>query len=211
MLREVDLNSASAAASEAATMHAAYFTLRHLYTRKRRCGRYYKSHGRAAIAAIARKEADMAEFATHGHSICRTLALALCCAGLAACASGVSTSSSAMPHALVAKVERESTEARAKRVFMYESRVADALLDRYPLREDFAAAAPRLVMAEARMTEDCGALTRAVVRSLEGREQSIKQRLRVARSLDACERAARQLQALVDQPPSDSLIATGGP
>ncbi len=105
----------------------------------------------------------------------------------------------------------EDTEARARRVFVYESRVADALLDRYPLREDFAAAEPDLLKAEAYMTEACGPLTRAVVRQLEGRKQSLKHKLKVARSLDDCEAAARRLEAMLELPPSGGLVATGGP
>ena len=106
----------------------------------------------------------------------------------------------------------EDTEARAKRVFVYQSRVADALLDRYPLREDFAAADASLLQAESHMTEACGALTRAVVRHLEGRKQSVKQKLKVARSLDSCEAAAQRLDAMMELPPGgSSLVATGGP
>ncbi len=105
----------------------------------------------------------------------------------------------------------EDTEARARRVFVYESRIADALLDRYPLREDFEAAQPDLVKAEAHMTEACGALTRAVVRQLEGRKQSLKHKLKVARSLDGCESSARRVEAMLELPPSGGLVATGGP
>lgn len=105
----------------------------------------------------------------------------------------------------------EDTEARAKRVFVFQSRVADALLDRYPLREDFAAAEAGLLQAESRMTEACGPLTRAVVRHLEGRKQSVKQKLKVARSLNDCEAAAQRVEALMELPPSSGLVATGGP
>lgn len=64
-------------------------------------------------------------------------------------------------------------------MFVFQSRVADnSLMDRYPLREDFAAAEPALLQAEGRMTEACGPLTRAVVRHLEGRNQSVKQKLK---------------------------------
>jgi hypothetical protein len=111
----------------------------------------------------------------------------------------------------VAQHAGEDTEARAKRVFVFESRVADALMDRYPLREDFEAAEPDLVKAEAHMTDACGPLTRAVVRDLEGRKQSIKHKLKVARSLDDCETAARRVGAMLELPPSGGLVATGGP
>ncbi len=127
---------------------------------------------------------------------------------------GCSTLVSAPTHATAARVEQhadEDMEARAERVFVYESRVADALLDRFPLREDFAAADPALVAAETHMIEACGVLTRAVLRHLEGREQSVKQKLKVARSLTGCEAAARRVEAMLEPPSSPALIATGGP
>lgn len=111
----------------------------------------------------------------------------------------------------VAQHGEEDTEARARRVFVYQSRVADALLDRYPLREDFAGAEPELLQAESVMTEACGPLTRAVVRHLEGRKQSVKHKLKVARSLDGCESAAQRVEALMAPPPGSGLVATGGP
>lgn len=130
--------------------------------------------------------------------------------GLAGCASmAPSATVNAAPAA--AQQAEEDTEARAKRVFVHQSRVADALLDRYPLREDFVSAEPELLRAESVMTDACGPLTRAVVRHLEGRKQSVKHKLKVARSLDACEAAALRLEALMALPPSGGLVATGGP
>jgi hypothetical protein len=130
------------------------------------------------------------------------------------CLSGCSTlvsSPSSTTHARAQQHANEDMEARAERVFVYESRIADALLDRYPLREDFAAADPALVAAEAHMTEVCGVLTRAVLRHLEGREQSVKQKLKVARSLSSCEEAARRIEVMLEPSSSNALIATGGP
>lgn len=136
---------------------------------------------------------------------CWSKPIVLTCAGLllAACASVTPPPAT--------QAAREDTEARAQRIFVYQSRVADALLDRYPLREDFAAADAGLLQAEGRMTEACGALTRAVVRHLEGRKQSVKQKLKVARSLDSCAAAAQRLNAMMELPPSGSLVAAGGP
>ena len=134
--------------------------------------------------------------------------------GSLGCLGGCSTlgsSPSGATDARVAQHAQEDMEARAERVFIFESRIADGLLDRYPLREDFAAADPALVVAEAHMTEACGALTRAVLRHLEGREQSVKQKLKVARSLAGCEQAARRIEVMLEPPPSSGLIATGGP
>ena len=142
---------------------------------------------------------------------CWSKPIVLACAALllAACASVTPPARQATASA--EHPASEDTEARAKRVFVYQSRVADALLDRYPLREDFAAADAGLLKAEGRMTETCGALTRAVVRHLEGRKQSVKQKLKVARSLNACAAAAQRLDAMMELPPSGSLVATGGP
>ena len=137
----------------------------------------------------------------------RTLGATLACAWLAACA----TPAPAPREDAVSATEQraaEDTEARAQRIFRYESRVADALLDRFPLREDFVSAEPGLVAAEARMTEACGPLTRAVLRHLEGRKQSVKQKFKVAGSLDDCESAARAVEMLLSRP-SQGLIATG--
>ena len=110
----------------------------------------------------------------------------------------------------LAVVHDEDGEAHAKRVFVYQSHVADALLDRYPLREDFVAAEPALVEAESRMTDACGPLARAVVRHMEGRKQSVKQKLKVARSLNGCESAARRVEVMMQLPPSSGLVASGG-
>jgi hypothetical protein len=86
---------------------------------------------------------------------------------------------------------------RAERVFLYQSRVADALLDRYPLLEVFEEADPALVAAEARMTENWSPLTRAVLARLEGSGPSLGLRFKVFTTLDDCERAARRIDKLL--------------
>lgn len=112
-------------------------------------------------------------------------------------------------------VEPEPTAAdqeqpsRAEQVFVYQSRVANALLDRYPLLDVLAAADPQLVAAEARMTEVCGPLTEAVVSRLEGREPPLMLRLRVMYTTGDCERAAQHVEHLLRIP--DSHGAAGGP
>jgi hypothetical protein len=95
----------------------------------------------------------------------------------------------------IAAQERERT--RAERVFLYQSRVADTLLDEYPLMEIFLAADPNLIVAEARMTETCNPLTRAVLTHLEGNKPSLALRFQVFTSLNACEDAARQIADLL--------------
>ena len=92
---------------------------------------------------------------------------------------------------------------RAEQVFRYQSRVADALLDRYPLLSIFGDADPALLDAEAHMTESCSALTRAVLAEVEGERPSLGLRFRVFTSLDDCERAARRIERLLDVQSAD--------
>lgn len=104
----------------------------------------------------------------------------------------------------------DSTAAQVRRIFRYQSRVADALLDRYPLREDFDRADPRLVSAEARMTRKCGKVTRVVVDKLEGSEPSLLERWSMLRSLESCERAARKVERLLGVDDNHAVLATRG-
>ena len=123
----------------------------------------------------------------------------ICAALIGPCGGCAKLPATPSPTAVTTATEEGSTAARVKRVFRYESRVADALLDRYPLREDFAGADPALVAAEARMNDRCGAVTRVVLEKLEGGAPSWVQQLRVMRSLEPCERAARRVEHLLDQ------------
>jgi len=104
---------------------------------------------------------------------------------------------------------RDRPSSRAEQVFLYQSRVADALLDRYPLLDMFREADPRLVMAEARMTEVCGPLTQAVLSRLEGREPPLMLRFQVMYTTGDCERAARRIERLLRA--ADSRAAAAGP
>ena len=92
---------------------------------------------------------------------------------------------------------------RAERVFLYQSRVADALLDHYPLVEYFEEADPAIIAAEARMTEFCSPLTRAALMRLEGTEPSLGLRLLVLASISECESAARTIDHLLNAPAED--------
>ena len=96
-----------------------------------------------------------------------------------------------------APVSVEPTVSRAERVFLYQSRVADALLDHYPLLDAFQEADPALIAAEERMTETCSPLTRAVLAELEGEKPSLGLRFKVLTTLDDCERAARRIDRLL--------------
>ena len=91
----------------------------------------------------------------------------------------------------------EHDGSRAERVFLYQSRVADALLDHYPLVEYFEQADPAIVAAEARMTEYCSPLTRAALSRLEGEEPPLTLRLLVFASISECESAARTIDHLL--------------
>jgi len=90
---------------------------------------------------------------------------------------------------------------RAERVFIYQSRIADALLDLYPFVEVFETAHPDLIAAEAQMVEFCSPLTRAVLTELEGRQPSLRLRIEVMTSIDDCERAAHKIDRLINAPP----------
>ena len=140
-----------------------------------------------------------------------TLLRALVLAAVACAAAGCATAPSANRHAsAVAARGHETTEARVARIFRYQSRVADALLDRYPLREDFVSADPALVAAEARMNDQCAAVTRVVVNSLEGDSPSLVQRLFAMRSLHPCERATRRVERLLGTQTQASVLAISG-
>ncbi len=86
---------------------------------------------------------------------------------------------------------------RAERVFLYQSRIANQLLDHYPLVEVFEQADPILIAAEARMTESCGYLTEAVLAHLEGHKPSLGLKFRVMNSIDECERSARTIEQML--------------
>ena len=90
---------------------------------------------------------------------------------------------------------------RSERIFLYQSQVADALLDRYPLPEAFTQQAdPALLAAESRLNEACSPLTRVVLAELQGETPSLRLRFKVLTSLDDCERAAERLDYLLNRP-----------
>ncbi|MEX2480927.1 MAG: hypothetical protein WD928_08705 [Gammaproteobacteria bacterium] len=117
----------------------------------------------------------------------------LACAAVAIGVSGCATTST-KPQESAA----ERSSSRAERVFLYQSRVADALLDHYPLVEVFAKADPVLVAAEKKMTRKCSPLTRAMLTRIEGDRPSLLLRLEVFTSLSDCERAARRIDRLLN-------------
>lgn len=99
----------------------------------------------------------------------------------------------------VAAAQTDDGRSRAERVFLYQSRVADSLLDHFPLMEVFAEADPELVAAEAHMTRSCSPLTQAVLAHFEGEKPSLGLRFQVFTTLGECERAAQRIDRLLSQ------------
>ena len=87
---------------------------------------------------------------------------------------------------------------RAKRVFLYQSHVGIALLNRYPLIEVLENADSSVLEAEARMAESCGPLTHAVLAHFEGDKISLGLRLRVMATIGDCEHAAQKMDELLN-------------
>lgn len=93
--------------------------------------------------------------------------------------------------------ERESNAERAERVFRYQSRVANQLLDHYPFLDALESADPEIIRAEATLTRECGYLSQVTLARLEGQDPSLLDRFRVVTSLKGCERAAFYLESLL--------------
>ena len=53
------------------------------------------------------------------------------------------------------------------------------------------------IAAEARMTESCGYLTRAVLAHLEGNQPSLGLKFKVMNSIDECERSAQKIEQML--------------
>lgn len=119
--------------------------------------------------------------------------LLLACSALLISAGGCATTASKAHTG-----DGPGTASRAERVFLYQSRVANALLDHYPLVEVFAQADPALVAAEKKMTRKCSPLTRAMVTRLEGDRPSLLLRFEVFTTISDCERAARRIDRLLN-------------
>lgn len=92
---------------------------------------------------------------------------------------------------------RASLHARVIDVFQHQSRVADELLDQYPLREQFLAADPHLVAAERRMNQNCSAVAASAVKTVEGEAPSWLEHFRLARHLEPCDEAASKVELLL--------------
>lgn len=86
-------------------------------------------------------------------------------------------------------------EARIKEVFLFQARVANELLDRYPLAD--IEMTPALADAEARLVERCGYLNQAAISHIEGGSIGLDLKLKVFASVDGCEAAAHELSNLL--------------
>jgi hypothetical protein len=100
-------------------------------------------------------------------------------------------------HANMDPVRDAHDRPRAERVFLFQSHIANALMDRYPLMEILDDAGPAVVNAEAHMTESCSPLTQAVLADLQGEKPSFGLRWRALSTIGECERAAQKMEALL--------------
>ena len=104
-------------------------------------------------------------------------------------------SAPAITEAVAASTELDPT--RAEQVFRYQGRVANTLLDHYPLLENFANVDPRLIAAEAVMNDACSRLTQAVLTHAAGDELSLSLKLGAMTSIDDCEAATARVEQLL--------------
>ena len=118
-------------------------------------------------------------------------------AGVAMLVASCSTISKAPTNPDTLAPHTGNDRSRAERVLLYQSRIANKLLDYYPLIEVFEQADPILIAAEARMTESCGYLTRAVLAHLEGNQPSLGLKFKVMNSIDECERSAQKIEQML--------------
>ena len=89
---------------------------------------------------------------------------------------------------------------QAEQVFFYESRIANAVLDRIALREieESGELDPTLAAADARLAEVCRHLNEAAITRAEGQVASWDLKLRVLATTSACEHAAREVELLLE-------------
>ena len=127
---------------------------------------------------------------------------------LIGCASSGATYSEPHSAALVNSVAKQSIDApkqrtRAMDIFFYQSRVGDAVMDKYPFL-DVNDGNPDLVAAEARMMAACSHLAQAALHKVSGGEPGVRLKFMVFLTLDSCEDAARQVETLLS---SDTILA----
>lgn len=109
---------------------------------------------------------------------------------------------------IAANVEKQSIDepkqrSRAMEVFFYQSRVGDAVMDKYPFL-DAGDGHPQLVAAEARMMSACSHLAQAAIHKVSGGEPGVRLKFMVFLTLDTCENAAKHVETLLS---SDTILA----
>lgn len=102
------------------------------------------------------------------------------------------------PEAKVAAAPAD--EGHVRKVFVFQGRVANDLLERYEFADEPSSAPdPVLATAESRMTESCTYLNQAAVSYLEGSKPGWRLKMMVFATVDRCESAARTVAALLSQ------------
>ena len=114
--------------------------------------------------------------------------------------------------AMATSVAKQSIDApkqrtRAMDIFFYQSRVGDAVMDRYPFL-DVEDGPSELVTAEARMMAACSHLAQAALHKVSGGEPGVRLKFLVFLTLDACEHAARDVETLLG---SETMMADSSP
>ena len=100
-------------------------------------------------------------------------------------------------------VDEPKQRSRAMEVFLYQSRVGDAVMDKYPFL-DAGEGHPSLAAAEARMRSACSHLAQAALHKVSGGEPGVKLKFMVFLTLDTCEKAAKHVETLLS---SDTFLA----
>lgn len=100
-------------------------------------------------------------------------------------------------------VDAPKQQTRAMDIFFYQSRVGDAVMDKFPFL-DTGDGHPDLVAAEARMMAACSHLAQAALHKVSGGEPGVRLKFMVFLTLDACEDAARNVETLLS---SDTMMA----
>ncbi len=106
------------------------------------------------------------------------------------------------PSSLSLSSTPQATEysSHAEQVFLYESRVANAVLDRIAVREieESGELDPTLTAADARMAEVCRHLNEAAVTRAEGQAASWDLKIKVLATTGTCEHAAHEVELLLE-------------
>ena len=100
-------------------------------------------------------------------------------------------------------IDEPKQRSRAMEVFLYQSRVGDAVMNKYPFL-DAGEGHPNLVAAEARMMSACSHLAQAALHKVSGGEPGVRLKFMVFLTLDTCAKAAKHVETLLS---SDTFLA----